>query len=93
MAFVHMVVPFGPNPVWSGNVDALTHLHRVDSSTTNSLDQSISNSRLFGQFLLLLCFLEIPVYNANSVDPDQMPHVAATDLGLHCLPITLMGVS
>ena len=21
----------------------------------------------------------------NSVDPDQMPHVAASDLGLHCL--------
>ena len=27
--------------------------------------------------------------NANSVDPDQMPHSAAFDLGLHCLPITL----
>ena len=22
---------------------------------------------------------------ANSVDPDQTPHVAASDLGLHCL--------
>ena len=22
---------------------------------------------------------------ANSVDPDQMPHSAASDLGLHCL--------
>ena len=30
---------------------------------------------------------------ANSGDPDQMPHVAASDLGLHCLPITLLGVS
>ena len=27
----------------------------------------------------------IPVYMANSVDPDQMLHVAASDLGLHCL--------
>ena len=26
---------------------------------------------------------------ANSVDPDQMLHSAASDLGLHCLPITL----
>ena len=25
---------------------------------------------------------------ANSADPDQMPHSAASDLGLHCLPIT-----
>ena len=23
---------------------------------------------------------------ANSVDPDQMPHFAASDQGLHCLP-------
>ena len=32
----------------------------------NSLDQSISNSRVL---LLLLCFMEIPVINANYVDP------------------------
>ena len=30
---------------------------------------------------------------ANSGDPDQMPHFAASDLDLHCLPITLLGVS
>ena len=23
---------------------------------------------------------------ANSVDPDQMPQIAASDQGLHCLP-------
>ena len=28
---------------------------------------------------------------ANSGDPDQMPCSAASDLGLHCLPITLLG--
>ena len=28
----------------------------------------------------------MPVVNANSVDPDQMPHSAASDLGLYCLP-------
>ena len=43
--------------------------------------------------LLLLCFIEIPVFNANSVDPDQTPHSAASYRGLHCLPITLLGVS
>ena len=58
-----------------------------------SLDWSISNSRVSGQFLLLLCFIEIPVINANRVNLDQMPHSAASDLGLHCLPITLLGVS
>ena len=27
---------------------------------------------------------------ANSVDTDQMPHYVASDLGLHCLPMTLL---
>ena len=30
---------------------------------------------------------------ANSGDPDQMPHSAASDLGLHCLPIIFLRVS
>ena len=30
---------------------------------------------------------------ANSEDPDQMPYSMASDLGLDCLPITLLGVS
>ena len=30
---------------------------------------------------------------ANSEDPDQMLDSAASNLGLHCLPITLLGVS
>ena len=30
---------------------------------------------------------------ANSGDLDQMPHSAASDLGLHCLPITVLRVS
>ena len=38
------------------------------------------------------CFVEIPVFNGNSVDPDQMLHSAASDMGLHCLTITLLGI-
>ena len=30
---------------------------------------------------------------ANSGEPDQTPHSAASDLGLHCLPITRLRVS
>ena len=30
---------------------------------------------------------------ANSGDPDQILHSAASDLGLHCLPVILLGVS
>ena len=29
---------------------------------------------------------------ANSGDTDQMPHSVASDLGLHCLPVTRLGV-
>ena len=29
----------------------------------------------------------------NSGDPDQMPHSVVSDLGLHCLPVTCLGVS
>ena len=32
--------------------------------------------------------MEILVFNANSIDPDQMSHSAASNLGLHCLPVT-----
>ena len=58
----------------------------------NSLAQSIFNSKMSGKFLSLLCFIEIPVTNANSVDSDQMLHSVASDLGLHCSPITHLGV-
>ena len=30
---------------------------------------------------------------ANSEDPDQTPRSAASDLGLHSLPVTRLGVS
>ena len=30
---------------------------------------------------------------SKSGDPDQMPHSAASNLGLHCLLVTLLGVS
>ena len=59
----------------------------------NSLNKSISNIRVSGLLLSLLCFIEIPVFNANNVDPDQMPHSVASDLGLHCLPVTYFGFS
>ena len=35
------------------------------------------------------CFIEIHVFNANSVDHDQMPHAAASDQDQHCLAISI----
>ena len=47
-----------------------------------------------GQFLLLPYFVGISELNANSVDSDQTPRSAAfnavSDLGLHCLPMSLL---
>ena len=43
-----------------------------------------------GLCLLSSCFVEISELNANSVDPDKKPHSAVSDLGLHCLPMTLL---
>ena len=44
-------------------------------------------------FSLLRYFIEILVFNVNSADTNQMPHSVASDLGLYCLPISLLGVS
>ena len=35
-------------------------------------------------------FVEISELHANNVDPDQMPHSVASDLDLHCLPMSLL---
>ena len=56
----------------------------------NSLERSISNRRGVWLFLLLRYFIETLVLSANSVDPDQTPHSAASDLLLHCLPMSLL---
>ena len=41
----------------------------------SSFDKSIFNYKgCLVSFFLSQCFIYIPVINANSVDPDQMPH-------------------
>ena len=40
-----------------------------------------------------LFLLKMAKLFANSGDPDQTLHSAASDLGLHCLPVTHLGVS
>ena len=60
-----------------------------------SLDWSISSRKGVWLILLLPCLMDSPVFvfNANSVDTDRSPHSAASDLGLHSLPISLFGDS
>ena len=38
----------------------------------------------------VLIMIEILVFNANRVDPDQMPQNVASDLDLHCLLMFLL---
>ena len=56
----------------------------------NSSERSISNNRGIWLVLLLPYFIEIPECIANSVDPDQTPRSAASDLDLQCFPMSLL---
>ena len=49
----------------------------------------MSGLLIFVTFILFL--MENP--SANNLDPDRMPHFVASDLGLHCIPLTLLWVS
>ena len=57
------------------------------------LDESICHFRGVGSILSLLFYFRWKILCANNVYPDQMPHDVASDLGLHCSPVTLLQVS
>ena len=67
----------------------------LDSSTTTLITSLFLTAGCLISFYYynVLCFIEIPVVNANSADPDQMPHFVASDLGPNYLSIALFGVS
>ena len=65
-------------------VHNLTHLCRIDLSTLLFLDMFISVLR--DVFLVLII-----TFYANSVDPDQTPCSAASDLSLHWWPVPPYG--
>ena len=69
----------------------LTHSILVDSSTVIYWCKTICHFRGVGSIVLLLFYFKWKILLANSVDPDQMPHVAS-DLRLHYLPVTLLRV-
>ena len=53
----------------------------------NTFDWSLSRRWCLSFFFPWV--IEIPVFNANFVDPDQTPRAAASDLGLQSLPVFL----
>ena len=56
----------------------------------NSLDRPIFDRKGVWLIFIIQCFIEILVFSANNVDPDQTPRSAASDHGLHCLPVSLL---
>ena len=57
------------------------------------LDEYISHFRGIGSVLLHLFWFSWKNLSANSMDPYQTPLFVASDLGLHCLSMTLLRVS
>ena len=53
-----------------------------------SLDESISNFRVVGWYFSFLFNFNKKLLQANSGEPDQTPLFAASDLFLHCLPMS-----
>ena len=63
-------------------------------SYLNSLDRSISNLKGVGSvFIITMNYRNPCMFNTNSVDPDQTPRSAASDLSLHCFSISLLWVN
>ena len=55
----------------------------------NSLGRSIFHIRGVWLVFIIIMFCRNEL-NANSVDPDQTPHSVASDLGLYCLPMSIL---
>ena len=69
----------------------LTHFCLVDSSTKTHWTGLFTKAGCLVSFInTILYSLVIPVLNANSVDSDQTPRSAASDLGLRFLPMSLL---
>ena len=63
----------------------LTQCILVDSSTVTCWMSPFVILGVTGLFCCFHCIVDGKSCYANSVDPDQMPHYVASDLGLHCL--------
>ena len=65
--------------------NSLINLCQVNSSASTFWTRPFPVKGVSNFFLLLPCFIEIPVLNANNVNPDQKSCSVASDLGLHYL--------
>ena len=70
-----------------GRRNAIMALNNIISSTL-LLEQGPKG--MSGYILLLSWFIEISELNANIVDTGQRSLSSASDLGLHCLPMSIL---
>ena len=68
----------------------LTHICRLDSLRQMFWQVHFEQKGRLVIYELWLCFVEIRVLKAESVDPDQTPRSVASDLDLHCLRMSLL---
>ena len=57
------------------------------------LGESICHFRGYQVYFVAFILFLRKILLANTVEPDQTPHDVASDLGLHCLPTTVLRVS
>ena len=67
----------------------LIHCKLVDSSIVICWTSPFVNLGVSGLFCGFYSIFEGK--SCYNVDPDQMPYYVASDLGLHCLPMTFYG--
>ena len=72
------------NPQWLELLNSGTNFHEFQDV------QAIKVGLLFKQdYSASHDVSKIVVREANNIDPDQRPYFAASDLGLHCLPMSV----
>ena len=71
----------------------LTHCILVDSSTVICWTSIFIILGVLGLFCHFHSIFRWKILLAENVDPDQMTHYVASDLGLRCSPMTLLHVS
>ena len=54
------------------------------------LNDSICHFRVVGSIWSLLFYFSWKILLANTVHPDKTPQYVASDLGLHCLSMTIL---
>ena len=96
--FLIKKVPFSLNifhfpntkgPVSEVHLFPLTHMSH-GNFYLNPSDRPIFNIRGVWLVFFIIIFMATSEFNANSVDPDQTQHSAASDLDLLCFPMLLL---